>query len=317
MLIRKFGLKDPDEVSLHTYAEAGRLDSFSIHAGDGDGVLKGTRLDQVDSLEVNTFRFIPGTLARAHQQDELKLTTPNEEVKTKLHYGDLIVAHATLKDGRVLDLKSEVEAPRPAVSLLNQSVQFDQTSTPPTVHLGGDGEMPQDGRLNFFLKTQVPEIFPSTEQIEVATADESFRVLLSFKEGNLTLQDSKTVFAVLDPMKLLGPSAFGPLKFRPVTADGTDGDWRPLVDLVRVPTLKGIHCMPAPEKQCTLTGDKLFLLDSVSTDADFANPVTVPEGFVEDALAIPQPKGKTLYIKLRDDPGTVDTATLPLLTAQQ
>ena len=69
---------------------------------------------------------------------------------------------------------------------------------------------PQDGRLNFFLKTQVPETFPPTEKIEVATADESFRVLLSFKDGNLTLQDSKTVFAVLDPMKLLGPSAFGP-----------------------------------------------------------------------------------------------------------
>jgi hypothetical protein len=216
-----------------------------------------------------------------------------------------------------LDLKSEVEAPRPAVSLLNQSVQFDQSSNPTTVHLGSDDELPQDGRLNFFLKTQVPESFPSTEKIEVATADESFHVLLSFKDGNLTLQDSKTVFAVLDPMKLLGPSAFGPLKFRPVTADGTDGDWQSLVDLVRIPVLTGIRCVPASEKQCTLSGDKLFLLDSVSTDPDFANSVTVPEGFVEDALAIPPPKGKTLYIRLRDDPDVVDTVTLPILTAQQ
>jgi len=80
--------------------------------------------------------------------------------------------------------------------------------------------------------------------------------------------------------------------------------------------LRGIHCGSAPEKQCTLNGDKLFLLDSVSTDADFANSVTVPEGFVEDDLAIPQPKGKALYIKLRDDPGAVDTVTLPLLIAQ-
>ena len=176
--------------------------------------------------------------------------------------------------------------------------------------------MPQDGRLNFFLKAQVPENFPPTEKIEVATADESFRVLLSFKDGNLTLQDSKTVFAVLDPMKLLGPSAFGPLKFRPVTSDGVDGDWQLLVNLVRVPTLKGIRCVPGPEKQCTLNGDKLFLLDSVSTDADFANAVSVPEGFVEDALAIPPTRAKTLYIKLRDDPDTVDTVTLPMLTAQ-
>ncbi len=319
MLIRKFGLKDADEIPLHTYAEAGRLDSFSIHAGDAEGVLKGTRLDQVDSVEASGLHFKPGALTRSHQQDELKLTAQEATAKTKLHSGDSIVAHVTLKDGRISDLKSEVEAPRPAVSLLNQSVQLDQSSSPPSVRLGSDDELPQDGRLNFFLKTQVPETFPSTEKIEVATADESFRVLLSFKDGNLTLQDSKTVFAVLDPMKLLGPSAFGPLKLRPVTADGTDGDWQPLIDLVRIPTLKGIRCGPAPEKQCTLNGDKLFLLDSVSTDADFANPVTVPEGFVEDALAIPPPKGKavTLYIRLRDDPDTVDTVTLPLLTAQQ
>lgn len=315
MLITKFGLRVADEIPLHTYAEAGRLDSFSIHAGDADGVLKGTRLDHVDSLEVNGLRFNPDTLTRVHQEDELKLTTQDATARTKLHPGDSIVVHVTLKDGRVLDLKSEVEAARPAVSLLNQSVQFDQTS-PPTVRLGSQDELPQDGRLNFFLRTQVPETFPPTEKIEVAAADESFRVLLSFKDGNLTLQDSKTVFAVLDPMKLLGPSAFGPLKFRPVAADGTDGDWQPLVGLVRIPVLKGIRCMPAPEKQCTLNGDKLFLLDSVSTDADFVNSVTVPEGFVEDALSIPPPKGKTLYIRLRDDPDTVDTVTLPMLTAQ-
>jgi hypothetical protein len=317
MLIRKFGLHDPDEIPLHTYAEAGRLDSFSIHAGDADAILKGTRLDHVESLEANGLRFIPDALTRAHQQDELKLTTSDAAAKTKLHPGDSIVVRATLKDGRVLDLKSEVEPPRPAVSMLSQSVQLDQASSTPNVHLGSENEMPQDARLNFFLKTVMPENFPPAEKIEVATADESFRVLLSFKDGNLTMQDAKTVFAVIDPMKLLGPSAFGPLKFRPVAADGTDGDWQPLVDLVRIPTLRGVHCDPAPEKPCTLSGDKLFLLDSVSTEANFANPVTVPEGFVEDALTIPPPKGKTLYIKLRDHPDAVATVTLPMLTARQ
>ena len=316
MVIKKFGLREADEIPLHTYAEAGRLDSFGIHAGDADGMLKGTRLDHVASLEVNDLRFHPDSLTRANQQDELKLTTPDASVRTKLHSGDSILVHVTLKDGRILDLKTEVESQRPAVSILSKSVQLDQAVSP-SVRLGSQDELPQDGRLNFFLKAQMPETFPSTEKIEVATADESFRVMLSVKDGNLTLQDSKTVFAVLDPMKLLGPSAFGPLKFRPVTFDGIDGDWQPLISLVRVPTLTGIRCMSAPEKQCTLNGDKLFLLDSVSTDADFVNSVTVPEGFVEDALAIPPTKTKTLYIKLRDDPVTVDTVTLPTLTPQQ
>jgi hypothetical protein len=316
MLIKKFGLREADEIPLHTYAEAGRLDSFSIHAGDAEGVLKGTRLDQVASLELNGLHFTPSTLTRAHQQDELKLATQDAAVWTKLHAADAVVVHITLKDARVLDLKAEVEAPRPAVSVLTRSVQLDQPASAPTLRLGSPDELPQDGRLNFFLKTVVPETFPSTEKIEVATADESFRVLLSFKDGNLTLEDSKTVFAVLDPMKLLGPSAFGPLKFRPVAEGGIDGDWQPLINLVRLPIFQGIHCTPAPDKQCSLNGDKLFLLDSVGIDADFDNAVEVPEGFVEDALTIPATKTKTLYIKLRDDPDTVDSVTFPTLAAQ-
>jgi hypothetical protein len=319
MQIKKFGLHEVDEIPLHTYAEAGRLDSFSIHAGDADGILKGTRLDQVASLEIDGLHFAPDSqdsLTRDNQQDELKVVTTDTAVKTKLHVSDAIAVHVTLKDGRTLDLKTQVEAQRPAVSILTKSIQMDQAA-PPAVRLGSLEELPQDGRLNFFLKTQVPEIFPPTEKIEVATSDESFHVLLSFKDGNLTMQDSKTILAVLDPMKLLGPSAFGPLKFRPVTADGVNGDWQSLVNLVRIPMLKAVRCVPGVEKQCTLSGDKLFLLDSVSTDADFSNSVTVPEGFVEDALAIPPPKGKMLYIKLRDDPATIDTVALPVPQPQQ
>ena len=44
--------------------------------------------------------------------------------------------------------------------------------------------------------------------------------------------------------EILGPSAFGPLKFRPVSGDGINGDWQSLVNLVRVPMLKAVHCGP-------------------------------------------------------------------------
>src|SRR5262249_47929191 len=61
MEIKKFGLHEADQIPLHTYAEAARLDSFGIHAGDAEGILKGTRLDQVASLELNGFQFAPGS----------------------------------------------------------------------------------------------------------------------------------------------------------------------------------------------------------------------------------------------------------------
>jgi len=315
MLIHKFGVREPDEIPLHTYAEAARLDSFGIHEGDADGVLKGTRLDQVKTMQLNGINFDPGPLTRANQQDELKLVMHDAASVAKLHAGDAVLAHVALKDGRVLDLKAQIGASRPKVTILTKSIELDQLTSPPVVRLGSPEELPQDGRLNFFLKAQVPETFPATEKIEVATADESFRVMLSFADGNLTLQDSKTVFAVLDPMKLLGPSAFGPLKFRPVTADGLDGDWQPLVNVVRIPTLKGYRCVTAPEKQCTLTESSRKSLSPVSADPDFANSVSIPEGFVADGLTIPAPKAKTLYIKLRDDPATVDVAVLPSLSS--
>jgi hypothetical protein len=319
MTVKKFGLRDADEVRLHTYAEAARLDGFMIHAGDSFGVLKGTRLDQVMEVDTGTLHFKPEALSRANQQDELSLVVQESAPATLLKSGDPLPLRITLKDGRLLELKSTVGPPRPSVSMMSKSVQYDPSAPPApfAVRLGDTDELPQEARLNFFLKTQSPESFSATEKVEVATADESFRVLLSFKEGNLTLQDSKTVFAVLDPMKLLGPSAFGPLKFRPVTADGVEGDWQPLINLVRVPALKGVRCLPGREKQCTLSGDKLFLIDVVSTDPDFDNSVTVPDGFAEATLVIPPMKGKTLYLKLRDDPSTVDTAVVPTLPSAQ
>ena len=327
MYINKFGLHEPDEISLHTFAEAGRLDSLTIYAGDSDAVLKGTRLDQVASVELNGINFQPGALSRANQHDELKLATQDSSVKVKLEVGQSSTALVTLKDSRTLDLKITVAAPRPKVTLLSKSVQVENTDPPPMIHLGNPDELPQDGRLNFFLKAQVPETFSPNAKVEVATADESFHVLLTVKDGNLTLQDSKTVFAVLDPMKLLGPSAFGPLKLRAVSPDGVEGDWQPLVNLVRMPELKAIHCTtpakPAerraaadkpdlPETQCTLTGDKLFLIDAISADPDFSSPVTVPDGFIEASLSLSVPRGKGVYIKLRDDPATVDTISMPI-----
>jgi hypothetical protein len=94
------------------------------------------------------------------------------------------------------------------------------------------------------------------------------------------------------------------------------GDWQPLVALVRIPQLKGIHCAAAPEKQCSLVGEKLYLIEAVSTNQEFTNSVQVPDGFLANALPIPKPKNKTLYVKLRDNPEDIDTVALPMVSAQ-
>ena len=170
--------------------------------------------------------------------------------------------------------------------------------------------------MTFFLKTEIPETFPRTEKIEVATADSSFDVLLSVADGNLVLQNSQTVMAVFDPLKSFGASAFGPLRFRPVDADGVKGDWQALATLVRIPSLKDVRCPDSPDKQCGLTGSNLFLIDSVASDPEFTHTVSVPIGFADSSLNVPRPNGTLLYIKLRDDPSTVNTLTLAVLPEQ-
>jgi hypothetical protein len=306
VMIKKFGNPNVDEVTIHTYAEAGSLESLRLYAGDTDGILKGTRLDQVKEVEVKGMHFAPGNLSRFHQKDELTLVTKDPSTLTA---GETVDAQVTLKDGRVLNLSTPIDQPRPRVKLISKSVQFDPSTTTATIKLSGPDELPQEGRLSFFLKAQVPENFSPSQKVEVATLDESFRVFLTVADGNLTMQDSKTELAVLDPMRHLGPSAFGPLKMRPVLEDGTNGDWQPLVNLVRIPTIRDVHCASLPTRQCTITGDKLFLIESVSTNADFTDAAAVPEGFVEQTLVVPAAHGHALFLKLRDDPNAVDTMT--------
>ena len=70
-LVAQSGLSKADEVPLQTYSEAAHLDHFELSAGDQQGVLIGTRLDEVASLQLDTVHFVPGALSRADGKDEL------------------------------------------------------------------------------------------------------------------------------------------------------------------------------------------------------------------------------------------------------
>lgn len=180
--------------------------------------------------------------------------------------------------------------------------------------MGSQEELPQDAKLSFVLKSEVPPVFPRNEKIEVASEDGSFQTFLNLAEASLILEDSQDVLAQLDPLKSFGPSAFGPLRYRPVQADGRKGDWQPLATLVRVPSLTKVHCSSSSDKECTLTGNKLFLIDSIAADEQFKNSVSVPMGLRDSTIAVPRPTQGLLYIKLRDNPSVVNVATLPDIT---
>jgi hypothetical protein len=253
-------------------------------------------------------------LDHSSAEEKMRLHTATNLNGSKVLVADAQVsAHVHLKDGRVFDIPVTVAPPRPRVQLISKSIAASAAGNGAVIQLGNQNDLPQSGRLTFFLKSNAPPEFPRDEKIEVAATNGGFDTTLSLADATLTLQDASTVLAVLDPAKAFGPSAFGQLRFRAVTGAGVNGDWQPLTSLVRLPSLKEVRCPASADNPCILSGDNLFLIDSVANSQAFTHPITVPMGFAGNSMQVPRPNGTTLYLKLRDDPATVDMVALPVL----
>ncbi|MGH8289431.1 MAG: hypothetical protein ACREV7_10445 [Steroidobacteraceae bacterium] len=309
LLVQQYGASPPQPVPMQAFAEAARLDSFTLHAGDSQGVLTGSRLDEVAGLAIAGVAFVPGALSSSQGVDELTLTAQDLSAAAALMPGDAGLAQVRLKDGRLLDLQAIVAAPRPSVALIGKSVQPSASDSGSHIQLADEDELPQRDRLTFSLRARSPAAFGRDEMIEIATADGSYSTTLSLANGGITLENRAVAIATLDPVQAFGPSAFGPLQFR-VVDGGVAGAWQPLATLVRLPKLRELVCPATPELACKLSGSNLFLVDSISTDARFAHPVQVPDGFPGYALPVPHPKHGELFVKLRDDPAVVNLASV-------
>jgi hypothetical protein len=313
LLVTQYGLAEPQSVSLHAFSDAGRFDGFSMHAGEGQGTLKGSRLDEVATLTIRSVTFVPGDLVSRAGSDELPMVAQDAQAASALKAERGVAAKVSLLDGRSLPVTASVDAPRPRVSLIGKSVQASAPAYESNIQLADAGELPQDGALVFSIRAQSPAAFARDASVDVATGDETSTTALSLANGGLTLETAQVAVATLNPAKAFGPSTFGPLKFR-VNTKGMASEWQPLANLVRLPALKELKCPPTPELACKLVGINLFLLDSIAADAEFTHPVKVPEGFLGTALPVPHPTAGPLYVKLRDNPQVVNPT---LLTVQQ
>ncbi len=272
----------------------------------------------------------------------LRLSLPPDSPPPPTHPGDHLKASITLNDGRELAVSLVVAPPRPSLTLLSVTAAASPGST---VSLSNPQDLPLDSHVDFTLKSQTN--FPRNGQLEIATLDGTLRSVLTLApSGGLILQDPHTVVASLDPLRSFGPSAFGALHVRavfppaktkprhtddpasgtnnsPLAAGDSDEDplavsnWMPLGTLVRLPVLTHLQCSGDSAAPCNLSGTSLYLLQSVSADPGFAQPDHVPDGFTGTTLQVPHPAGSsgTLFLKLRDDPAPIDSATVPMGSA--
>ena len=154
------------------------------------------------------------------------------------------------------------------------------------------------------MKLANSDRFTGREIVGVATINGDTTAKLMLGKG-LTQIDPQMIVAGLKPSQMLGSSAFGSLRAR-VVRDGVAGAWLPIGTLVRLPQLKRLACPPDPAARCTLTGDGLFLIASVSAAPDFEHAVSVPEGYPDFKLKVPHPINGTLFVRLHDAPEVVN-----------
>ncbi len=323
VLVQQYGMAQPEKITLRAYAEAAALDSFSLNAGDRIALLKGNRLDEVRSVDLAGITFSPDVLHRVRNLDQLLLNATG--VTATLEPGSSYQAHVTLRDGRELQVPATVTPPRPGIELLSKGEQHQDSDPPATVRLGSADDLALERKLVLFVRSRVPATFPRKETLELAAVDGSFQTTLSLADGSLMLEDAGTAVAVLDPLARFGPSAFGPIQLRAVSPDGVSGDWVPLGTLVRIPQFTDLHCFRLPTRPCTLSGNNLFLVTAIGSTPEMSDAQDVPPEFAGTELAVPGtvrngPTG-TIYLRLRDDPKTVQAlnmnATLaPAPTAQ-
>ena len=309
LMVTQYGVSQPQAIPLRAFADAGHFEGFTLHAGDTQGILKGSRLDEVASLAIGKLVFLPGQLSTRAGTDELLMISQDTQAIADLKRGRPIAAKVTLIDGRIFPLLASIDSPRPKVTLINKSVQPSQSGDNSNMRLVDPGEVPQDATLVFSVHTDFPATFSQDENIEVATTDGSFSTTLGIGNGGMTLENPHVAVITFNSTKVFGRAAFGPLQFR-ANAGGAFGDWQPLANLVRLPVLQEIDCPAAAELACKLSGANLFLIDSLSSDPQFAHPVQVPDGFLGSALPVPHPGTGPLYVKLRDDPAVINLATL-------
>lgn len=309
--IRQFGLDKADTLNLTAYAEAASPERLSLSVGDRTAVLTGTRLDEVAKASLDGITWSPAALTRVQESDRLAMNTDGSTAG--LEPGNRYFASVLLLDGRQLRTPVMVDPLRPQIALLSKGTQEGSSEAPSPVQLGSPDDLPVERRLVFFLKSKTPANFPRTEKIEVSAVDGSFHTTLSLADGSLMLEDAKTAMGVVEPLSRFGLSAFGPVEARAVSAQEVTGDWLPLGTLVRLPGFKELRCPRALAKPCTLTGSNLFLALSIAATQEFDNPTEVPPDFTGTELTVPHPAGGLLYLKLRDDPATVQTLTMPVL----
>ncbi len=314
LAVHQFGEPAPAEVAVKSFSRPTELSGVEYHAGDQVALLRGSGLTQVREMRVGKAVFRPVVGASANTADGLRVILAEGDAGS-IRAGDAEGGEVALVDGRVMRAGFTVLPIRPAIQLLSVHYTLAQ---PSPIQLSSKDDLPVAAHVAFSLRTEKP--MPRDAVVELASEDGALNTKLGVASGSLVLEDKHTVLAELDPEKVFGRSAFGPVRLRLVLQDGTASDWTALGTLVRLPGLQQLQCGTATAiaaaggaspTDCMLSGTSLFLIREVAADAGFEHPTEIPDGFVGTSFEIPRPSAGQFFVRLRDDPDQANAVTMP------
>jgi hypothetical protein len=297
ILLQRAGETAPAIVRLRAYREAGNLDDLAIHAGDDEALLTGARLDQVTSVKIGELIFQPGTLTRIDKQDRLTLRAEDPVAARTFEAGKSATAEVSFNSGRHKKLEVVIDPPRTAATLVRVTGESPPRHGLLPVALSS-GVFAQDARLSFAFHLEGSAKLTGRETIEIGTADGRVATIIQPGKG-YDLQDANTGIVAFDTADTLGPTAYGPLRFRVVTEE-TASTWTPLATVARLPEILTLACVRG--KECRIRGNRLFLIRAIGTTPGFQQIQNVPDGFVATEIETrPTPDGR-IFLRLRDAP---------------
>lgn len=295
----------PASVALRVYRETGSLEDLTLYTGEDEALLTGSRLDQVVSATVGAATFRPGALTRIEKQDRLTLRTTDTTAAQALSLSKPQAADVVFEGGQHRKVDVTIAARRTDIVLVRVTAQAPMRHGMVSIALPKTQVFAQDARLTFAFKFGNSAGLSGRETIEIATVDGQSATMILPGKG-YDLQDATTGIVSFDPAEALGPTIYGPLRFR-VVSDDIASSWTSLATVARLPEIREVAC--ARSKECRISGNRLFLIKAIGASRDLKKSQDIPDGFVAtEIMTAPGPDGR-IFLQLRDAPQTIVSIT--------
>ncbi len=260
-------------------------------------------------------RLLPSTLNRVENLDQLLMNARRVHGEPGTRQA-VCGARGTERRPRAESAASTVDPPRPRGRIAQQRRSGGWRRSAAARATGQPGR--SASRRTAGLLSQVRRaggLSPRRERSKWPRPTPAFTPCWRLSDGSLMLEDARYRSGpAWSRSRASAPRHSGRCACAPIAADGAAGRLGSAGDVCAHARIQGIALPAMPSaKPCMLSGTDLFLAASfASTLRRSTTRRMFRPQFTGTQLVVPHPVNGVLYLKLRDDPATVQTLTLPV-----